>query len=81
MSNTLHDVVRFPLVSRNGLLSPSGLLDAEYYCWESDLIVSAGVLGMLSETCLHNRKRIATFVVYMCTLLMQMTLLKGISLG
>ncbi len=56
-------------------------LDAEYYCWESDFIVSAGVLGMLSETCLHNRKRIATFVVYICTLLMQMTLLKGISLG
>ncbi len=56
-------------------------LDAEYYWRESDFIVSAGVLGMLSEMCLRNRKRIAAFVVYMCTLLMQMALLKGISLG
>uniref|UniRef100_A0A8C1NKB6 Zgc:152977 n=1 Tax=Cyprinus carpio TaxID=7962 RepID=A0A8C1NKB6_CYPCA len=48
------------------------------YCRDKNRKYKPGVLGMLSETCLHNRKRIAAFVVYIWTLLMQMALLKGL---
>ncbi|XP_052427540.1 SUN domain-containing protein 1 isoform X2 [Carassius gibelio] len=48
------------------------------YCRDKNRKYKPGVLGILSETCLHNRKRIAAFVVYICRLLMQMALLKGL---
>ncbi|XP_059387864.1 SUN domain-containing protein 1 isoform X1 [Carassius carassius] len=48
------------------------------YCRDKNRKYKPGVLVMLSETCLHNRKRIAAFVVYICRLLMQMALLKGL---
>uniref|UniRef100_A0A672NG37 SUN domain-containing protein 1-like n=1 Tax=Sinocyclocheilus grahami TaxID=75366 RepID=A0A672NG37_SINGR len=48
------------------------------YCRDKNRKHKPGLLGRLSETCLHNRKRIAAFVVYMCTILMQTALLKGL---
>uniref|UniRef100_A0A673LLM0 SUN domain-containing protein 1-like n=1 Tax=Sinocyclocheilus rhinocerous TaxID=307959 RepID=A0A673LLM0_9TELE len=48
------------------------------YCRDKNRKYKPGVLGRLSETCLHNRKRIAAFVVHICTLLMQTALLKGL---
>uniref|UniRef100_A0A671NYD8 SUN domain-containing protein 1-like n=1 Tax=Sinocyclocheilus anshuiensis TaxID=1608454 RepID=A0A671NYD8_9TELE len=48
------------------------------YCRDKNRKYKPGVLGRLSETCLHNRKRIAAFVVYICTILMQTALLKGL---
>ncbi|XP_058650305.1 SUN domain-containing protein 1 isoform X1 [Onychostoma macrolepis] len=51
------------------------------YCRDKNRKYKPGVLRMLSETCLHNGKRIASFVVYICTLLMQMALLKGLLLS
>uniref|UniRef100_A0A671SN49 SUN domain-containing protein 1-like n=1 Tax=Sinocyclocheilus anshuiensis TaxID=1608454 RepID=A0A671SN49_9TELE len=47
------------------------------YCRDKNRRYKPGVMGMLSEACLHNRRRIAAFVSYICTLLMQVALLKG----
>ncbi|XP_043109042.1 SUN domain-containing protein 1 isoform X6 [Puntigrus tetrazona] len=51
------------------------------YCRDKNRKYKPGVLVMLSEMCLHNRKKIAAFVAYIYTLLMQMALLKGLLLS
>ncbi|XP_042623210.1 SUN domain-containing protein 1-like isoform X5 [Cyprinus carpio] len=51
------------------------------YCRDKNRRYKPGVMGMLSEACLHNRRRIAAFVLYICTLLMQVALLKGLLLS
>ncbi|XP_039509148.1 SUN domain-containing protein 1 isoform X3 [Pimephales promelas] len=51
------------------------------YCRDNNRRHKPGVLGMLSEMCLYGSGRIAAFVVYICTLLMQVTLLKGLLLS
>uniref|UniRef100_A0A673J289 SUN domain-containing protein 1-like n=1 Tax=Sinocyclocheilus rhinocerous TaxID=307959 RepID=A0A673J289_9TELE len=51
------------------------------YCRDKNRRYKPGVMGMLSEACLHNRRRIAAFVSYICTLLMQVALLKGLLLS
>ncbi|XP_050980909.1 SUN domain-containing protein 1 isoform X2 [Labeo rohita] len=48
------------------------------YCRDKNRQNKPGVLRMLSEACLNNRRRIAAFVVYISTLLMQTALLKGL---
>ncbi|XP_016351017.1 SUN domain-containing protein 1-like isoform X2 [Sinocyclocheilus anshuiensis] len=51
------------------------------YCRDKNRRYKPGVMGMLSEACLHNRRRIAAFVSYICTLLMQVALLKDLLLS
>ncbi|XP_067286057.1 SUN domain-containing protein 1 isoform X2 [Pseudorasbora parva] len=47
------------------------------YCRDKIRRNKPGVLGMLYEMCLRNSRRIAAFVVYICTILMQTALLKA----
>ncbi|XP_059386528.1 SUN domain-containing protein 1-like isoform X1 [Carassius carassius] len=47
------------------------------YCRDKNRRYKPGAMGMLSEACLHSRRRIAAFVLYIWTLLMHVALLKG----
>ncbi|KAK2876797.1 hypothetical protein Q8A67_020893 [Cirrhinus molitorella] len=51
------------------------------YCRDKNRKYKPGVLGMLSEMCLYNKRRIAAFLGYVYTLLMRMALLKGLLLS
>ncbi|XP_077062227.1 SUN domain-containing protein 1 isoform X3 [Siphateles boraxobius] len=51
------------------------------YCRDNNRRHKPGVLRMMSDMCLHSSRRIVAFVVYICTLLMQMALLKGLLLS
>lgn len=51
------------------------------YCRDKNRKHKPGVLGKLSEMCLHFSRRIITLVVYVCTLLIQVPLLKGLVLS
>lgn len=51
------------------------------YCRDKNRKHKPGVLRRLSEMCLHFSRRIIALVVYICTLLIQVTLLKGLVLS
>ncbi|XP_026132910.1 SUN domain-containing protein 1-like isoform X2 [Carassius auratus] len=72
-NSSLHDAT-----GHQGPPSTASFPNTTLYCRDKNRKYKPGVLGILSETCLHNRKRIAAFVVYICRLLMQMALLKGL---
>ncbi|XP_026078764.1 SUN domain-containing protein 1 isoform X2 [Carassius auratus] len=51
------------------------------YCRDKNRRYKPGAMGMLSEACIHSKRRIAAFVLYICTLLMHVALLKGLLLS
>ncbi|XP_051771703.1 SUN domain-containing protein 1 [Ctenopharyngodon idella] len=68
-------------VSFTEAASTASFPNTTLYCRDKNRRHKPGLLGMLSEMCLHYSRRIAAFVVYICTLLMQTALLKGMLLS